>query len=141
MYSTDTVYNVSDCQLPSTAVNRTVAPLADNVVAAWRSGGGHCRSCGILTSKFARNVQRSYTRHCAKPPVTCCRIGRSFCRSTRQNCTLFSVKYYFRASFIACTFVARSNEYVLLFKLHISYSCSAFSRYFLELSHLSLKPI
>ena len=46
-------------------------PLAANGEAAWRSGGGHYRSCGRLTSKFARNVLRSYTRHCAKPPVRC----------------------------------------------------------------------
>jgi len=54
----------------SLPLSTALSPLAANVVAAWRSGGGHYRLCGVRTSKFARNFLRSYTRHCAKPPVS-----------------------------------------------------------------------
>jgi len=43
--------------------------LTHNGVAAWRSGGVHYRSCGVLTFNFALHFLRSYTRHCAKPLV------------------------------------------------------------------------
>ena len=39
--------------------------------AAWRSGGFHCKFCGLLSFVFARHFQRSYCRRCAKPLVIC----------------------------------------------------------------------
>ena len=47
----------------------TVASLAPNGEAAWRSGGVHYRLCGVLTFNFALHFLRSYTPACAKPLV------------------------------------------------------------------------
>ena len=53
--------------------------MAYNVRAAWRSGGLHCRSCGLQTFNFALPFLRGYCRRCAKPPVVCSCIFRECC--------------------------------------------------------------
>ena len=93
--------HVTSCGVtPAIVPNRLIVKtqlrrgIAYNVVAAWRSGGGHYRSCGVLTVKFPRNVLRSYTRHYANlaqaisPKVNrllaAAELVASICRYTRH---------------------------------------------------------
>jgi hypothetical protein len=41
--------------------------ITANVVAAWRSGGFHCTSCGVQTFNSALPFLRASCRHYAKP--------------------------------------------------------------------------
>jgi len=50
--------------------------LSHNVPAAWRSGGFHCRLCGLLPFNFALPFLRGYCRRCAKPHVVGSRFAR-----------------------------------------------------------------
>jgi hypothetical protein len=57
-------------QLHSVVVHLHCRPrIAANVVAAWRSGGFHCRSSGVLPFNFALPLLRASCRRCAKPLV------------------------------------------------------------------------
>ena len=63
----------SNCQVESQKVSLNsptcCPPLTHNAPAAWRSGGFHKTSCGVLPCKFALLFPRGYCRHYAKPPV------------------------------------------------------------------------
>jgi hypothetical protein len=52
-----------------TLSSTALSPLADNVPAAWRSGGFHKCLCGVQNFNYARHFPRGYCRRCAKPQV------------------------------------------------------------------------
>ena len=51
-------------------------PLADNVRAAWHSGGIRQTLCGAQSFEVPQNFHAGYGCHCAKPPVICRHFSR-----------------------------------------------------------------
>ena len=79
--SCQVVHHFQPYFLSLSARERTAAPLACNVRAAWRRRGVRYCSCGTLTFIFPLHFPRRYTPACAKPQV----VGWPLCPSIKVS--------------------------------------------------------
>ena len=109
-------------------LDRTLARLTYNVRAAWRSGGFHYRSCGLLPFNFALPFLRGYCRRCAKPPVMCWHfvVCVKLFHSQRNLCFIGTK----RIPFFCCSVSVATNP-------NLSYASTAYSEEFTDISEQS----